>query len=117
MNNSLDQEGAEAGELALKAHVLWSNPDIRADMTNEAATRREISGAVDLTEAPEDAVCTLVLDLWRYCEREGIDWTKDVISRAQAHVRGLASAPSIPTTEPDLNFKEAKGRGTPSSSR
>jgi hypothetical protein len=42
----------------------------------------EIAESVDLTEAPEDAVCNLVIDLMQYCEREKIDWTEDVISRA-----------------------------------
>ena len=37
---------------------------------------------VDLTEAPEDAVSSLVTDLLQYCEREKIDWTQEVMSRA-----------------------------------
>ena len=42
---------------------------------------------VDLTEAPEDAVCSLVIDLLQYCEREKIDWTQDVMLRAWEHFR------------------------------
>ena len=37
---------------------------------------------VHLTEAPEDAVCSLITDLLQYCEREKIDWTQGVMSRA-----------------------------------
>ena len=37
---------------------------------------------VDLTEAPEDAVSSLVIDLLQYCQREKIDWTREVMSRA-----------------------------------
>ena len=42
---------------------------------------------VHLTEAPEDAVCSLITDLLQYCEREKIDWTQDVMSRAWQHFR------------------------------
>jgi hypothetical protein len=48
---------------------------------------REMGDRVDLTEAPEDAVCSLVIDLLRYCEREKIDWTQEVMSRAWEHFR------------------------------
>jgi hypothetical protein len=47
----------------------------------------EIANMIDLTEAPEDAVCGLVTDLLTYCEREKIDWTQDVMSRAWEHFR------------------------------
>ncbi len=43
---------------------------------------QEIVDMVDLTEAPEDAVASLVIDLLQYCEREKIDWTEEVMSRA-----------------------------------
>jgi hypothetical protein len=46
-------------------------------------TMREIANVVDLTEAPEDAVCSLVIDLLQYCEREKIDWYQEVILRAR----------------------------------
>lgn len=87
MNKSLDKEGAKAGELALKAHVLWSNPEIRAEMIDEALVRKEILSAINLTEAPEDAVCTLVMDLLSYCEREKIDWAEEVMARAEERLR------------------------------
>src|SRR5436305_8432901 len=51
-------------------------------MTQGDSTMREIADMVDLTEAPEDAVCSLITDLLQYCEREKIDWTQDVMSRA-----------------------------------
>lgn len=98
MNNSLDR-GAEAGELVLKAHVLWSNPGIRKEMTDEALVRKEIASAINLIEAPEDAVCSLVMDLLSYCEREKIDWAEDVMARAEERFgrdqRSRASRPGV----------------------
>jgi hypothetical protein len=78
---------AAAAELALKAHVLASDPEILAEMTDGDRTMEEIADAVNLTEAPEDAVCGLVIDLLQYCEREKIDWKQDVMSRACEHLR------------------------------
>jgi hypothetical protein len=49
---------------------------------------QEIADTINLTEAPEDAVCSLVIDLMQYCEREKIDWTQDVMSRVSEHFRG-----------------------------
>ena len=49
---------------------------------------QEIGNMIDLTEAPEDVVASLVIDLLQYCEREKIDWTEDVMSRARKHFRG-----------------------------
>lgn len=80
-------EHGAAAELALKAHALAFNSEITADMTDGAATLREIANTVDLTEAPEDAVASLVIDLMCYCEREEIDWSEDVMSRALQYVR------------------------------
>ena len=77
-----EEDGAAAAELALKAHVLASNSEILAEMTDGDRMMQEIVEMVDLTEAPEDAVCSLVIDLMHYCEREKIDWTQDVMSRA-----------------------------------
>ena len=51
-------------------------------MTDGDTTMQEIAAMVDMTEAPEDAVCGLVIDLLQYCEREKIDWTQEVMSRA-----------------------------------
>jgi hypothetical protein len=48
---------------------------------------RQMTDMVNLTEAPEDAVSSLVIDLLQYCEREKIDWTQDVMSRAREHLR------------------------------
>lgn len=78
---------AAAAELALKAHVLASDPKVLAEMTDGDRTVEEIADAVNLTEAPEDAVCGLVIDLLQYCEREKIDWNQDVMSRARQHLR------------------------------
>lgn len=82
MKNLIDKEGVFAAELALKAHMLSSDPEILADITEGDRMVREIADTVDLTEAPEDAICSLVIDLMQYCEREKIDWTQEVMSRA-----------------------------------
>lgn len=76
-----------AAELALKAHALAFDPEILAGMTDGDGTMEEIADAVNLTEAPEDAVCGLVIGLLEYCEQEKIDWTEDVMSRAWEHLR------------------------------
>jgi hypothetical protein len=81
------KEGVAVAELALKAHVLGSNSEILAEMSEGDRMMQEIAAMVDLTEAPEDAVCSLVTDLLQYCEREKIDWTQEVMSRAWEHLR------------------------------
>ncbi len=81
-------EEAGAAELALKAHVLASDPEILAAVTDGDTVMQEIADVVDLTEAPEDAVCSLVIDLMQYCEREKIDWAEGVMSRAWEHLGG-----------------------------
>ena len=85
---SAKEEEIAAAELALKAHVLRSTPEILADMTDGDRMMQEIVDMVDPTEAPEDAVASLVIDLLQYCEREKIDWTEDVMSRAWKRFRG-----------------------------
>jgi hypothetical protein len=87
MKNSRNKERVAAAELALKAHVLGSSSEILAEMTEGDRMMREITDMIDLTEAPEDAVCSLVTDLLQYCEREKIDWTQEVMSRAWEHLR------------------------------
>jgi len=87
MKKSRNRKGAPAAELALKAHVLRSNPEILAEVTEGGKMMREMTDRVDLTEAPEDAVCSLVIDLLQYCEREKIDWTQEVMSRAWERFR------------------------------
>lgn len=84
-NQFTKNEAAAAAELALKAHVIAFDPEMIAAMTDGDRTMQEIADAVDLTEAPEDAVCSLVIDLLQYCERERIDWAQDVMSRAHLH--------------------------------
>ena len=85
--SNVKEEQAAAAEIALKAHVLRSNPEILAEMTEGDRIMHEIVNMVDLTEAPEDAVSSLVTDLLQYCEREKIDWTQDVMSRASGQFR------------------------------
>ncbi len=74
-NQFIKSEAVAAAELALKAHVVAFDPEMIAEITDGDRTMQEIADAVDLTEAPEDAVCSLVIDLMQYCEREKIDWT------------------------------------------
>jgi hypothetical protein len=80
-------EAVAAAELAVKAHVLASDPEILTEMIEGDRLMREIGDVVNLTEAPEDAVCSLVIDLMQYCEHEKIDWTTDVMSRARKRFR------------------------------
>jgi predicted glycosyltransferase len=87
MKNPMNEESAAAAELALKAHALASDPEILTEITEPFGMMQEIAHAVNLTEAPEDAVCSLVMDLLEYCEREKIDWTDDVMSRALERFR------------------------------
>jgi hypothetical protein len=86
-SNSSNQERAAAAEVALKAHVLACDPEIVAEMAGGDRMMRQMTDMANLTEAPEDAVCSLVIDLLQYCEREKIDWTQDVMSRAREHLR------------------------------
>jgi hypothetical protein len=81
-----NQEAA-AAELALKAHVLASDPEITAYLADGKGMMQEIAETVDLTEAPEDAVASLVIDLMHYCEREKIDWSEDVRARAKRYLQ------------------------------
>ena len=87
MKNSRNKKGPAAAELALKAHVLRSDPEMLAEVSEGDRMMQEMTDRVDLTEAPEDAVCSLVIDLLQYCEREKIDWTHEVMSRAWEHFR------------------------------
>ena len=83
----IKEDGAAAAELALKAHVLASDPEFLAEMTDGDRVMQEIAEMVNLTEAPEDAVCSLVIDLLQFCEREKIDWNQEVMSRAWERAR------------------------------
>jgi hypothetical protein len=84
---SSTNEEIAAAELALKAHVLASDSDILAQILDGERKMQEIADSVELTQAPEDAVCSLVIDLLQYCEREKIDWSQEVMSRAREHLR------------------------------
>jgi hypothetical protein len=84
-----EDEQTAAAELALKAYVMASDPEILAEMTEGDRIIREVGDMVDLTEGREDAVCSLVIDLLQYCEREKIDWDQEVMSRAWEHLRSV----------------------------
>lgn len=86
-NQFIKNEAAAAAELALKAYVIAFDPEMLAELSDAERTMQEITDAVELTEAPEDAVCSLVMDLMQYCEREKIDWTEDVMLRARERLR------------------------------
>lgn len=92
-NQFIKNEAAAAAELALKAHVIAFDSEMMAEITDGDRTIQEIAEAVDLTEAPEDAVCSLIIDLMRYCEREKIDWTQDVMLRARNYIRSEQTPP------------------------
>jgi DNA polymerase IIIc chi subunit len=85
--SSISTASAAAAELALKAHVCISTPEILADVSGGNRMMQEVADVVDLTDAPEDAVCSLVIDLLQFCEREKIDWNNDVMRRAWEHFR------------------------------
>lgn len=76
------QDEIAAAELALKIHYLAQDPET-ANVDVDSCLKI-IADSVDLTEAPEDAVCSLVSDLMKFCEREKIDWNEEVMSRAVA---------------------------------
>jgi hypothetical protein len=84
---SSTNEEIAAAELALKAHVLASDPLNLAQIPDGERMMQEIADSVELTEAPADAVCSLVIDLLQYCEREKIEWSQEVMSRAREHLR------------------------------
>lgn len=76
-----------AAEFALKAHIVFTNPELAPDMSESVEQVQQIAESVDLTEAPEDAICSLAVDLMHYCEREKIDWAEEVIARASKRFR------------------------------
>ena len=78
---------AAAAEFALKSYIAESTPEIM----RESSKLMELGDAVNLSEAPEDAVCSLVIDLMHYCERESIDWSNDVLSRARERFTAKSS--------------------------
>ena len=66
---------------------MASTPEMVTQLTEPDGPIQKIKDLVDLTEAPEDAVCSLVIDLLRYCEREKIDWIHDVMLRSRERFR------------------------------
>jgi hypothetical protein len=95
MNDFLHVDCAAAAELALKAHVLITTPELFSDPRDRELMLKQIDEAVDMTESPEDAVCSLVMDLLNYCQREKIDWTNDVVARARERLQEDADAVGI----------------------
>jgi len=87
MNNSVNDKRAAAAVLAIKAHVIASTPEILGEIDEGPRIMQKIAQSVDLTEAPEDAVCSLVLELMHYCDREKIHWNAEVVSRAWENFR------------------------------
>ncbi len=72
-----------AAEVSLKAYT-FCDPAMLADLPGGERMMQQMAASIDLTEAPEDAVCSLVIDLMHYCEREKIDWDQDIISVTQS---------------------------------
>jgi hypothetical protein len=87
MKTSLNKQRAAAAEVALKAHVLKSNPGMLAELPGGRRRMENLAELVNLTEATEDAVCDLVTNLMHYCHRERINWTDDITRRALNHFR------------------------------
>jgi hypothetical protein len=81
----MKQENAAVAELALKVYSLGVESDVRRNFHDADRLMQSASGLIELREAPEDAVCSLVIDLMHYCKQEIIDWQRDVIDRA--HMR------------------------------
>jgi hypothetical protein len=86
----MNEEAAAAAELALKIYALNSDFELRRKFAEGERLMQRAAELVALREAPEDAVCSLVLDLMHYCKREDIDWPSDVIDRARSrfHLSG-----------------------------
>jgi hypothetical protein len=80
----MSNNNAAAAEFALKSYIADGTPEILADILAGPKPMQEVRHAVDLTEAPDEAVCSLVVDLMHYCHRERIDWPNDVLLRARA---------------------------------
>lgn len=79
----MPNSNAAAAELALKGYIAEGTPEMLAEFTAGPELMLELRTAVNLTEAPEDAVCSLVIDLMHYCGWERIDWPNDVLLRAR----------------------------------
>src|SRR4051794_27400771 len=80
LNEGMPTTRSAAAEFALKSYIAEGMPEITLEAPKLMGERQD---AVSLTEAPEDAVCSLVVDLMHYCEHERIDWAEDVLSRAR----------------------------------
>lgn len=87
MKTSANKQRAAAAEVAVKAHVLKSNLGMLAELPGGRRSMENLADLVNLTEAPEDAVCDLVTNLIHYCHREKIDWTDEIVRRALNHFR------------------------------
>lgn len=88
----MNEESAAAAELALKVYSLNSDFELRRNFGEGKHLMQCAAELVELREAPEDAVCSLVLDLMHYCKREEIDWAGDVIARARSRFYSRAKS-------------------------
>ena len=98
MMSPMNNQNPAAVEFALKAYSVGSDRR-RFDVDDGAI--EPIAVSVDWAEAPEDAVCSLVVDLMHYCERANIDWRTDVIPRVRERFerrtkRSMAQPMSFP---------------------
>jgi hypothetical protein len=59
--NLTNKQRAAAAEVALKAHVLKANPGMLSELPDGRSSMEDLTELVNLTEAPEDAVCDLVM--------------------------------------------------------
>lgn len=95
MNDFLHIDCAAAAELALKAHIMITTPELFPALRDRELMLKQIDEAVNTTESAEDAVCSLVIDLLHYCQREKIDWTNDVVARARERLQEDTDAAGI----------------------
>ena len=82
---------AAIAEFPLRRYIAKATPEIR----RQGSELMPVVSVVNLTEAPEDAVCSLVIDLMHYCDREGIDWPNDIVARAHERFTSQCKTPRL----------------------
>jgi hypothetical protein len=85
----MELESAAVAELALKIYSLAADSELQRTFREEDRLIRSATQLVELREAPEDAVCSLVIDLMHYCSEQNIDWGRDVIDRAENYFHAI----------------------------
>ena len=55
------REEAAAAKLAIKLHALTIRPELMKELAEEEPPLGTLLAGIDLTEAPEDAICAFIL--------------------------------------------------------